>query len=223
MGLRYVQGLREAAARCIVTAAPFTSMADLARRSQLHRDELERLGEIGACASLGLERREAMWQMAALQGDLLSDAVPSASSPLQEMSALETTLTDYRGTGITTGPHLMSHLRSELQSRGVSSAEELKRIPNGEWVRIAGVVIVRQRPATAKGFLFITLEDETGISNAIVVPKVFQSHRALLQTAGLLMIEGPLQNREGVIHVRAQHFRRLDADAHKLPPSHDFR
>jgi len=223
LGLRYAQGLREAAARCIVTTAPFTSMTDLARRSQLHRDELERLGEIGACASLGLERREAMWQMAALQGGLLTDAVPSASSPLQEMNALETTLADYRGTGITTGPHLMSHLRSELRSRGVSSAEELKRIPNGEWVRIAGVVIVRQRPATAKGFLFITLEDETGISNAIVVPKVFQNYRALLQTAGLLMVEGPLQNREGVIHVRGQRFLRLDADDHKLPPSHDFR
>jgi error-prone DNA polymerase len=91
--------------------------------------------------------------------------------------------------------------------------------------RIAGAVIVRQRPGSAKGFLFITLEDETGTTNAIVVPDMFQRHRALVQTAGILLVEGPVQNQDGVIHVRARRFERLDGDAMAglLPRSHDFR
>ena len=223
LGLRYVDGLREAAAARIAAQAPFDSVADLARRAGLHRDELERLAETGTCASLGLERREALWQVSALQGGLLSSAVSQEPSPLQEMSALEQTLADYRGTGMTTGPHLMSHLRAELGRLNVLAARDLKKIPDGRWVRTAGVVIVRQRPMTAKGFLFMTLEDETGTSNAVVTPDLFRKHRALLQTAGLLLVEGPLQSQEGVIHVRARHFHRLDPDpARALPPSRDF-
>jgi error-prone DNA polymerase len=141
------------------------------------------------------------------------------------MTDFETTVADYRGTGITTGAHLMSHFRERLRARGVLSAAELRAARNGAWVRIAGAVIVRQRPGSAKGFLFITLEDETGTSNAIVVPDMFQRHRALVQTAGLLLIEGPVQNQDGVIHVRARRFERLDGDAMAglLPRSHDFR
>jgi error-prone DNA polymerase len=116
----------------------------------------------------------------------------------------------------------MSHLRADLRRRGILSAAELRRARDGQWVRTAGAVIVRQRPGTAKGFLFLTLEDETGTSNAIVVPDLFQRHRALLQTAGLLCVEGPLQNQEGVIHVRARRFERLDAHDLELPASHDF-
>ncbi len=139
------------------------------------------------------------------------------------MNALERTLADYRGTGLTTGPHLMSHLRDELRRRNVIAARDLKKIPDGRWVRTAGVVIVRQRPMTAKGFLFMTLEDETGTSNAVVTPDLFQKNRALLQTAGLLLVEGPLQSQNGVIHVRGRHFHRLDLDpARDLPPSRDF-
>jgi error-prone DNA polymerase len=224
LGLRYVDGLREAAAQRIEAQAPFESAGDLARRAELHRDELERLAEIGACASLGLQRRETLWQVAALQRGLLAGAVPSGASPLREMSPFEETLADYRGTGLTVGPHLMAHLRPQLRERGILSAQELRGIRNGRWVRAAGVVIVRQRPGTAKGFLFMTLEDETGTANAVVFPDLFQKHRALLQTSGLLVVEGPIQNQEGVIHVRAQRFERLDPGAvDALPPSHDFR
>ena len=103
--------------------------------------------------------------------------------------------------------------------------DHLRGARDGSWVRIAGAVIVRQRLGTAKGFLFITLEDETGTSNAIVVPDMFQKNRAVVQTAGILLIEGPVQNQDGVIHVRARRFERLDAHsmAELLPRSHDFR
>ncbi len=224
LGLRYAEGLREAAGRRIETARPFASTGDLAHRADLHRDELARLAEIGACAKLGLERRAALWQVSSVQQGLLAGAVSETPSPLAEMTPFEQTLADYRGTGITTGPHLVSHLRPELRRRGVRSASELRDLPDGQWVRTAGVVIVRQRPATAKGFLFMTLEDETGTSNSIVLPDLFERQRALLQTAGLLLVEGPLQNQEGVIHVRVRRLESLDhATRDELPRSHDFR
>jgi len=118
-----------------------------------------------------------------------------------------------------------AHFRDELRARRVLSSAELRSARDGSWVRIAGAVIVRQRPGSAKGFLFITLEDETGTSNAIVVPDMFQRHRALVQTAGILLVEGPVQSQDGVIHVRARRFERLDGDAMAalLPRSHDFR
>jgi error-prone DNA polymerase len=117
----------------------------------------------------------------------------------------------------------MAHFGAELRRRGVLAARDLKHVPDGHWVRTAGVIIVRQRPGTAKGFLFITLEDETGTSNAIVVPDLFHKHRTLLQTAGLLLVEGPIQKQDGVIHVRARRFRRLEAEpAKNLLQSRDF-
>ncbi len=225
LGFRYADGLRREAGTRIAAESPFRSTADLAGRADLQRHELESLAEIGACATLGLDRREALWQVAALEGGLLSGAISNASSPLREMNAFERTVADYRGTGLTTGVHLMAHLREALRARGVLTARDLRRVPDGQWVRTAGSVIVRQRPGTAKGFLFITLEDETGHSNAVVVPDMFQKHRALIHGAGLLLIEGPLQNQDGVIHVRARRFERLDGDdlREQLPPSHDFR
>ena len=223
IGLRYVNGLREAAGQRIAAAAPYASIAELAERAQLHRDELEQLAEIGACASLGSTRREALWQVAALRGELLARATSATPSPLDELSDLEETLADYRGTGLTTALHLMGHLRSRLRARGILSARELAGVRNGRWVRTAGMVIVRQRPSTAKGFLFLTLEDETGMGNVIVVPKRFAEHRAVLLSAGILLVEGPLQNQEGVIHVRGQRFSKLGIEADAVPPSHDFR
>ena len=223
LGLRSVDGLREAAGRRIAADAPYASVADLAKRADLHRDELERLAEIGACAALGVERRAALWQAAALSGGPLAGAPAGGGSPLAEMTALEETLADYRGTGLTTNKHLMHHLRHELRGQGVLSASDLRSAPDGDWVDVAGVVIVRQRPGTAKGFLFITLEDETGMSNVIVVPDVFQANRTVLQSAGILRVEGPLQVQDGVIHVRGRRFRRLDVDRGALPGSRDFR
>jgi len=122
------------------------------------------------------------------------------------MSPLDETLADYRGTGLTTGPQIMAHLRPALAARGVLKAIDLRAARDGTWVRTAGLVIVRQRPGTAKGFLFLTLEDETGMANAVVTPDIFQRHRAFLHSSTLLQVEGPLQKVDGVIHVRARHF-----------------
>ena len=109
------------------------------------------------------------------------------------MSLLDRTLADYQGTGMTVGPHIMKYLRDGLTRDGVWRAIDLKQARNGSWVKIAGLVIVRQRPGTAKGMCFITLEDETGTANAAVRPDVFEVYRSEIHTATLLLIEGPLQ------------------------------
>ena len=115
------------------------------------------------------------------------------------MSAVDRTLADYKNSGITVGPHILTHLRAELTREGVLRAIDLKEARDGSWTKIAGLVIVRQRPVTAKGFCFITLEDETGTANAVVVPDMFQRYRSVIHTAALLLIEGPLQKvTEGV-------------------------
>jgi error-prone DNA polymerase len=137
------------------------------------------------------------------------------------MTAIEETLADYSTAGITTGPHVMSHLRQSLKSRGILSAAELADAHNGSWAKAAGVVIVRQRPGTAKGLLFLTLEDETGIANAMVMPEVFHANRGLLHRAQMLIVEGPLQKHEGVIHVLGRRFTELKLDG-PTPKSHDF-
>jgi error-prone DNA polymerase len=154
----------------------------------------------------------------------VATALPLAKPPaiaLPNMRPIEETLADYAATGVTAGPHLMAHLRARLQARGILSAAELANANDGAWVKAAGSVIVRQRPGTAKGFLFITLEDETGISNVIVTPDMFQASRTLIHRASLLMVEGPLQKQDGVIHVRGRRFRELRLRG-AVPPSHDF-
>ena len=143
-------------------------------------------------------------------------------SPLPEMNALEETLADYRRSGVTTGAHLMQHLRPQLAARGVLSAAALRGVPDGRFVRTAGHAIVRQRPGTAKGFCFLTLEDETGTANAVLTPRYFQRFRAVLHGADLIEVAGPIQNVDGVIHVRAREITPLRRRG-ELPRSHDYR
>ena len=131
-------------------------------------------------------------------------------------------MADYRRSGITTGPQMLASLRRALRERGVLTADELRRVPDGRFVRVAGHVIVRQRPGTAKGFCFLTLEDETGTSNAILTPKAFRRFRAPLHEAEIVLIAGPLQNVDDVIHVRVRHLEPL-ALGEGLPRSHDYR
>jgi error-prone DNA polymerase len=202
---------------------PFTSVADVAARAELRQDELETLAHIGAFASLGLTRRDALWQAAALpeRNTLFECGVqnaecgapsphPSSLIPLPAMSALERTLADYEGTGMTVGPQIMKHLRAELAREGVLRACDLAQAPAGGWVKVAGLVIVRQRPGTGRGVSFLTLEDETGVGNVVVMPDLFQQHRVLIHTAALLLVEGPLQKIDGVVHVAARRFRPLE-------------
>jgi error-prone DNA polymerase len=232
IGLRYVGGLREATGRALEAErrrAPFASAADLARRVPLRRDELEALAELGALAALepgARGRRAALWQVAALERDPRSlfagVAPPAGEAPVPEMSALEETLADYRLAGLTAGPQILAHLRPGLRRRGCLSAAELRAAANGRFVRTAGHVIVRQRPGSAKGFCFLTLEDETGTSNAVLTPREFDRFRVPLHAASLLEIAGPVQNVDGVVHVRVRELVPL-APCDALPDSHDYR
>jgi len=229
LGLKYVMGLSEEVAGRIEAErarAPFASLADFTARVAPNRRELDALAYAGAFACFGMTRREALWQASAVERDpnsLLAGIEPKrgTTSPLPGMTSLDETRADYATTGLTTGPHLMAHLRERLKARGVLSAAEVANVENGAWTKTAGLVIVRQRPGTAKGFFFLTLEDETGISNAIVMPDIFQRHRALLRGAAILQIEGIMQKRDGVMLIKAQRFEEVKL-AGALPRSHDF-
>ena len=226
LGLRYVKGLRQDAGERIAAARPFASSGDLARRTMLQRDELESLAHAGALAGLGLTRRQALWQVAAVERDptslLARVRAPQSDAPLPQMTACEETAADYGTTGLTTGPHVMAHLRPQLDGAGILTARGLDQARHGVRVRVAGHVIVRQRPGTAKGMCFLTLEDETGTANAFLTPPAYERWRVLLNTSALVEIEGLLERRDGVTHVRVASLRRLDAVA-ALPDGHDYR
>ena len=224
MGLRYVKGLRERVGRAIVEAREarvFGSIHDLARRAHLDRDELETLAAIGALAPLGGTRRTNLWTAAKPHpGPLFADPPPE-ESPLSEMTDIERLAADYAGTSVTLGRHPMTLRRAALRRRGVLSARELGGVEDGARIEVAGSVIVRQRPGTAKGFVFLSLEDETGISNVIVTPPVFARHRLALVSEPYLVVDGIAQRQDGVLSVRAIGVRALPALGHHVP-SHDF-
>ncbi len=232
LGLRFVKGLHEVSGKAIESAAPFATVDDLARRAKLRDDQLTKLAYCGALASLGLTRRGALWQAAKAAkatGELFESVgagfsspgrLKPAPTPLRDMSAGEETLADYDSMQLTTGPHLLQHLRPRLNRDNVISALDLKKLPNGRRVATAGAVIVRQRPGTAKGFVFLTLEDETGISQAIVHPNLFREHRSLIVGSPGLIVEGTLQNTDGQCSVKAEKFWPLEGIGEVA--SHDF-
>jgi error-prone DNA polymerase len=192
--------------------------------------ELATLAEIGALANVGGEsgkgRRSALWQVSALgrSGALFSRVATADSSPLAEMTTDEEMRADFRGTSLSTGPHPLSFLRARLDREGILSAAALAKAHDGAHVRTAGIVIVRQRPGTAKGFVFVTLEDETGFSNALVTPDQYQRWRPVLLGHGALVIEGKVQNREGVVLLAAERFQPLTGtNLEDRDMSRDFR
>ncbi|MFO7155510.1 MAG: error-prone DNA polymerase [Pseudomonadota bacterium] len=226
LGLLSVVGLGKAAAQRIVEARaerPFSDAVDVCLRAGLDLGRAETLAEAGAFAALGLSRRQALWAVrAALSGAGPLAPPASDASPLPEMNEWERTLADYTATGLTVGPHLVGRLREALRARGVVPARTVPSIPHGRRIRIGGQVIVRQRPGTAKGMVFITLEDETGLANAAVDPKTFDRNRLVILQSPLLVIEGKLQNLEGVATVKGERFFPLDLILEDLPPSRDF-
>ena len=240
LGLRYARGLREEAAQSLVrqrNLASFISIRDLIHRvPALRKDELNTLAEIGAlneiscrdvasCVSTKLHRRDALWQVERAvrhSGPLLDELPePDANSPLRPMNQEERLVADFRGTGMTVGPHPMAYHRTRMEAMGIHKASELEHIPNGQYLRIGGCVICRQRPGTAKGFVFLSIEDETGVANAIVTPDLFQKNRLLLSSAQFLMVEGILQNQDNVISVKAERVLPL-AITRAETSSHDF-
>jgi error-prone DNA polymerase len=228
LGLRYVNGLHEATGRAIAAEAaerPFASLGDFHARVATLEVERTKLAEIGAFASLGGTRRQAMWQAEALgKSGALFDGqeADETDSVLPEMDHFEESLVELRGTGITTGPHPVTFVRDQLQRRGVKSAAELSRLPDGVRARIGGVVIVRQRPGTAKGLIFITLEDETGFANAVVFPDCWKEWRPVILGHRALIIEGKVQNRDGVTTLLSERFEALSGPPLERDISRDF-
>jgi error-prone DNA polymerase len=225
LGLCYVRGLREEAAARIEAErerAAFASLQDFVDRAGLRRDEERQLAEVGALNAFGLTRRSALWQVEKAgrpRGPLFRDAEPEErepASPVPDMDFAERIRTDLRGTGVSVGRHPVSLHREQLAARGVRRACELPRLANGDFVRVAGAVICRQRPGTAKGFMFLTLEDETGLVNAIVRPDLFERERAALVGEPFLEIDGVLQATDG-LSVRAVSLRPVLAGAPETP------
>jgi error-prone DNA polymerase len=236
MGLGYAKGLRRQSAEAIAASralhGPYKSVEDLAQRvPSLNRKELTLLARIGALNSLeGIQhRRDALWQVeraGKLEGPLLAKNTASLlddseTQPLDQMNIEERMVADYAGTGITVGKHPMHYRRAALRHLSVLSAEELRRCKDGDYVRTAGCVIARQRPGTAKGFVFLSMEDETGIANVIVTPDFYERERVLVSRGRFLLVEGPLQNQDNVIHVKATRMTALFDSALELR-SHDF-
>jgi error-prone DNA polymerase len=236
MGLRYAKGLRRQSAETLIASreqdGPFRSAEDLALRvSSLNRKELTLLARIGALNPLeGIaHRRDAMWQIewaGRPEGPLLQQnsdwlCEGNKSLPLSQMNVEERLVADYSGTGLTVGKHPMHYRRRELQSRGVLSSEDLRHCRDGGFVRTAGCVIARQRPGTAKGFIFLSMEDETGIANVIITPDLYEQDRLVVTRSKFLLVEGTLQNQDGVIHVKAVRLSTLSTSGLDLR-SHDF-
>jgi error-prone DNA polymerase len=184
------------------------------------------LADVGALNAFGYDRRSALWQAERAvrpAGELFESPVPESTEtcPLKPMTESERLVADYAGTGLTIGRHPMALRRDELATRGILRARDLYSARQGRRVRVAGMVITRQRPGTAKGFVFLTLEDETGIANIIVRPDLFAQDRLTIVEEPFLIVDGVLQNQDGVTSVRAEQLyglRGLDIDF----DAHDF-
>lgn len=250
LGLRLINGLGPRArevyerARC---GGPFVSIEDFVRRTRFDRGTLQQLSMAGAFDGFLAgepdlrKRRAALWEVLdAVRGDAgpLAPRFTAGNEPaaarnfsrprprtrLPSMSPGELTEADYRMTGVSLNGHPMQHLRPLLRPSGVLSAAELAaRARDGQRVAVAGLVICRQRPGTAKGFVFLTLEDETGMVNVVVTPKRFERQALLISTSPLLLVRGVLQIEQGVINVRGERFRALQAEVGaEFAKSHDF-
>jgi error-prone DNA polymerase len=203
----------------------------VARVPPLNRKELTLLASIGALNSLDgvAHRRDALWQVeraGKLEGPLFSQSneflrEDFSCTPLGRMTTEERLVADYAGTGLTVGKHPMAYRREELRREHILSAGELKDHPHGRFVRTAGCVIARQRPGTAHGFIFISMEDETGIANVIVTPDLYERDRMVVTHSKFILAEGPLQNQDGVIHVKATRLQPLAELALEVR-SHNF-
>jgi error-prone DNA polymerase len=227
LGFCVVKGLASASGSRILTARaemPFSSVADFKRRASCTQPEMRTLASIGALQSLAKHRRAALWRVEErAEIDLFASSTNRCAepAPLSPMTLPERVQSDYRGMDLSPGPHPMRLLRQSLPD--VWRAADLPQARNGDYVAIGGTVICRQRPGTAKGFVFISLEDETGVSNAIIAPDLFEKLRLLITQEQFLLIRGRLQNSENVIHIRAEEITPLPHATFPSLQSHDFR
>lgn len=233
LGLLTVKGLDEDAVAAMLETRegqPFRSLEDFRQRTRFDRRQMRQLASVGALNALSTTRRQSLWQVeqpVLEQGDLFADAEKKQSlvvreCPLPEMTYPERVEADFSGLGMTAGRHPMALIRSQLPPE-VRKATALDDAREGEIVSVAGAVICRQRPGTAKGVVFITLEDETGLSNSIVYARKFEEWRLTITTEPFLLITGPVQQAHGTLHVMAEKVEGLRAPR-ELPAaaSHDF-
>ncbi|MET0285511.1 MAG: OB-fold nucleic acid binding domain-containing protein, partial [Polyangiales bacterium] len=208
MGYRYIKGFgtREQDALAYVPR-PVRSVEELARQSGLGLRSLVALAEAGAFDSLGLTRREALWRVRAASPGARDSmrSEPGGETPaLRELGVAEQVLWDYQSSQHSPRGHPMESLRTWLQQRGVTDASALRNVPHGRRVDCVGLVICRQRPGTATGVVFLTLEDEHGFMNIVVWTNVFDRFQRVLRTARMLGVRGPVQSVQGVVHVIAE-------------------
>ena len=216
LGLRMIKGLSEAAGRRIEAARPFRSPDDLAHRAVLDARELRFLARAGALAALAGHRHQAHWEVSGIASPLeLQGALHQVAEPLPEFIAgdvqlpppepADTMLDDYRYTSLTLGPHPMTLLRDHPALAGYCRATDLEARRHGQIVKVAGLVTGRQRPSSASGVMFVTLEDETGNTNVVVWTSVLERYRAALLQGQLLRVKGVVEREKEVIHVVAGH------------------
>ncbi|RMF38068.1 MAG: DNA polymerase III subunit alpha [Planctomycetota bacterium] len=214
LGLLMIRGLPESVGRNIVavraTGGPFRDLADFARRTEMGQATLTRLADAGALSSLAGDRRAAYWQTLAHEkkpasmplfeaaGADADDPIPEALQPMDEIDEV---YTDFATTGLSLRKHPVAFIRPQLDRWRVVPAKRLSSVRDGRFVRVAGLVILRQRPSTAKGITFVTLEDETGVINLVVKPEVWQRHYRIARRSNAWLVHGVLENREGIVHV----------------------
>ncbi len=221
LGLRMVKGLSKADGAAIVFARadkPFASMDDVWRRSGVPAGSLVEIAEAdGFASSLGLARREALWALKALRDEplplfaaaaRLDEEVREVDEPtvqLRLMTAGAEVVEDYSHVGLTLRDHPVSFLRSDLQKRRIVTCRDAMQARDGRWLQTAGIVLVRQKPGSAKGVLFVTIEDETGIANLVIWPNLYERQRRVILAAGMLAVNGRIQREGEVVHLVAQH------------------
>ena len=233
LGLDLVGGLKREVAERIVAArseASFSDLADFMRRVDAPKDQASRLAAAGAFAPFGLARRDALWEVLTLErsgplfrGVGLLPAAGAAPAPLPPMSAAERIQADYAAVGMCLETHPMVLLREEMDRQGVLGTKALHRIPTGRRVEVGGLVVIRQRPSTAKGVVFVTLEDEDGHMNLVVFQKVFERYRAVARDAPMLRARGRLERTGDVLNVIVDHVAPLRDPSELEPVSRDFR
>jgi len=234
LGLKMIRGLAETTVAHLIeerSRAPFRSLAQFRLRTRFQKNELRLLAYSGALNALAPSRRQALWEVEqALELDLFSSADSECAvaesqadypAPLPEMTAWERLCADFSTTSVTVGSHPMRQIRGQLKHR-TWTAGELTSAHDGQRVQVVGAVICRQRPGTAKGVFFLSLEDETGIINCVLWPSLFERHRLLVAQEPYLEVSGRLQKSQGTIHVIARTVARLEIDEAPVSASHDF-
>jgi error-prone DNA polymerase len=204
----------------------FESISDFVRRTGLSKAALSVLANADAFGSIHVGRRSALWEALALHAELpLFQEIDAeeADPKLAAMQLAEHVSEDYRTAGLSLKAHPIGLVREELSRRRIVTCAQLSSIKNGAYVRVAGIVLVRQRPETASGVIFMTIEDETGNANSIIWPKIFEKYHRVARTASTIVIEGHLQREGEVIHVVAKKFVDVTELLNVQSQSRDFR